>query len=211
MFSQTVLIATQNNVSDLLTNNMLNVVIQIIIIQNFELKLWLKKIFSIYCNTTYTKIKKTNMISLLHKSTIKNYDVLTIQKSWKNFKIMMFLNASRFDFYLMYKLNVNIKMCFYINQNINSQKWKIKHFSLNMNTFKLKLWSELMTKMIHIHNVYNSSSMSYVFTDSSFMLLMIERQLQTDVKHVLMKNFNLHHSLWCDSSRFMQHTMTINC
>ena len=154
------------------------------------------------------KNRKTNMISLLHESAIKNYDVLTIQKSWKNFKIMTFLNASRFGFYLMYKLNVNIKICFYINQNIDSQKWKMKHLSSNINTFKLKLWLKLMAKMIHIHNVYNLSSASYVFTDSSFMLSMIKRQLQTDVKHVLMKNFNLHHSLWCDSSRLTQHATT---
>ena len=49
--------------------------------------------------------------------------------------------------------------------------------------------------MIHIHNVYNSSLASYVFIDNLFMLLMIERQLQTDVKHVLMKIFNLYYLL----------------
>ena len=58
VFSQIVLITTQNNVSDSLAKNMLNVVIQIVITQNFKLKLWLKKIFSTYCKTTYAKIKK---------------------------------------------------------------------------------------------------------------------------------------------------------
>ena len=38
-FLQIVLITTQNNVSDSLTNNTLNAVIQIVITQNFELKL----------------------------------------------------------------------------------------------------------------------------------------------------------------------------
>ena len=84
----------------------------------------------------------------------------------------------------------------------------MKHFSSNMNTFKLKFWLKSMTKMIHIHNVYNSSLTLYVFIDNSFMLSMIERQLQIDVKHVLMKDFNLHHLLWCDSSRFTQHAAT---
>ena len=84
----------------------------------------------------------------------------------------------------------------------------MEHFLSNMNTLKLKFWLKLMIKMIHIHNVYNSSLTSYVFIDNSFMLLMIERQLQIDVKHVLMKDFNLHHSLWCDSSRFTQHATT---
>ena len=84
----------------------------------------------------------------------------------------------------------------------------MKHFLLNINTFKLKLWLKLMTKMIHIHNEYNSSLTSYVFIDNSFMLSMIKRQLQTDAKYVLMKNFNLHHLLWCDSSHFTQHAIT---
>ena len=84
----------------------------------------------------------------------------------------------------------------------------MKHFSLNINTFKLKFWLKLVIKMIHIHNEYNSSLTSYVFIDNSFILSMIKHQLQIDMKHVLMKNFNLHHSLWCDSSRFMQHTAT---
>ena len=59
-------------------------------------------------------------------------------------------------------------------------------FLLNMNTFKLKLWSKLM---IYIHNVYNSSLILYIFIYNSFMLLMIKHQLQIDVKHVLIKNF----------------------
>ena len=83
----------------------------------------------------------------------------------------------------------------------------MKHFLSNMNTLKLKFWSKLMIKMIDIHNVYNSLSTSYVFIDNLFILSMIKHQLQTDVKHVLIKNFNLHHLLWCDSSRFTQHAV----
>ena len=77
-----------------------------------------------------------------------------------------------------------------------------------MNTFKLKFWLKLMIKMIYIHHVYNSLLTSYVFIDNSFMLSMIKHQLQIDAKHVLMKNFNLYYSLWCGSSRFMQHATT---
>ena len=145
------------------------------------------------------------MVFLFYKSIIRNYNVLIIQKSWKNFKIMIFLNALKFGFYLAHKLNANIKMCFYINQNIDSQKWKMKHFSSNINTFKLKFWLKLTIKAIYIHNVYNSSSALYVFTDNLFTLLRIERQLQLDVEHVLLKDFNFHHLLWCDSSRSTQH------
>ena len=84
----------------------------------------------------------------------------------------------------------------------------MKHPSLNTNTLKLKFWLKLMTKIIHIHNVYNSLLTSYVFIDNSFILSMIERQLQINVKYLLIKNFNLHHLLWCDLSHFTQHAMT---
>ena len=66
----------------------------------------------------------------------------------------------------------------------------------------------LTIKMIHIYNVYNSLLTSYVFIDNSFMLSMIEHQLWTDVKHMLIKNFNLYYSLWCNSSRLTQHATT---
>ena len=71
----------------------------------------------------------------------------------------------------------------------------MKHFLFNISMFILKFWLKLMIKMIYIHNVYNSSSTSYLFTDNSIMLLMIERQLQIDVKYVLMKDFNLYYLL----------------
>ena len=67
------------------------------------------------------------------------------------------------------------------------------------------IWSHRTAPLATL--VYNLSLTSYVFIDSPFIMLMIESQLQTDAKHVLMKNFNLHHSLWCDSSRFTQHAV----
>ena len=81
----------------------------------------------------------------------------------------------------------------------------MKHLSSNMITLKLKLWSELTIKAVHIHNVYNPSSVSYVSTDSSFTLSTVERQLQADAEHVLLKDFNFHHPLWCGPSRPTQH------
>ena len=57
-FSQTALIATQNNVGDSLTNNTINAAIQIATTQNIESKLWLKRNFSTYCNTKYAKTEK---------------------------------------------------------------------------------------------------------------------------------------------------------
>ena len=41
--------------------------------------------------------------------------------------------------------------------------------------------------------------------NSSFTLSLIEKQLKANAKHILLKNFNLHHFMWCDSARLTQH------
>jgi hypothetical protein len=51
------------------------------------------------------------------------------------------------------------------------------------------------TKMICIHNVYNSSFISYTSKNNSFTLSKIMRFIVKtfDDHHILLKNFNFHH------------------
>jgi hypothetical protein len=69
---------------------------------------------------------------------------------------------------------------------------------------------EKNTKMIRIHNVYNSSLISYTSKNNSFKLSKIMRFVVEafDDHHILLKNFNLHHFFWSDSFRSMQHVAT---
>jgi hypothetical protein len=71
---------------------------------------------------------------------------------------------------------------------------------------------EKNTKMIHIHNVYNSSLISYTSKNNSFMLSKIMRFIveTLDDHHILLKDFNLQHFFWSDSSRSTQHAATDN-
>jgi hypothetical protein len=66
------------------------------------------------------------------------------------------------------------------------------------------------TKMIRIHNVYNSSFISYTSKDNWFTLSKIMRFIveALDDHHILLKDFNLHHLFWSDSSRSTQHVAT---
>ena len=153
----------------------------------------------------YVHKKKSDMISLFSKLILKKYDVIVIQKSWQNFKIATSLNLMRNDFHLIYKLNANMKMYFYVNENIDLNKWKIEFPSANICTLKMRFWSKNELKRVHIHNVYNFSSMLYASIENLFTLSLIKSQLQTDVKHVYLKNFNLHHSNWNDSTHCIQH------
>ena len=118
---------------------------------------------------------------------------------------MTSLSLMRIDFHLTYKSNVKMRMCFYVNKNIDLNEWKIELSSSDICTLKMKLWSKNEMKWIHIHNIYNSSSVLYASIDSSFTLSTAKNQLQIDVKHVFLKNFNLHHSIWNDPTRPTQH------
>ena len=149
--------------------------------------------------------KTINIIFLFCNSRTRQFNILTIQKLWKNPKMMTSLNSIKSNFHLLYKLKIDIKICFYVNKNIDSQKWKMKFLLINICTLCVNLWSKNKIKMVHIHNIYNSSFRSYMSMNSSFMLLLIKKQLKMNVKHIFLKNFNLHHFMWCGSTRLTQH------
>ena len=130
-----------------------------------------------------------------------------IQKSSQNFKITISLNSMRIDFYLTYKLNVNTKMCFYVNKNIDLNEWKTEFPSSDICTLKMRFWLKNNIKCMHIHHVYNSSSVSYASIDNSFMLSTVKNQLQAGVEYVFLKNFNLHHLIWSGPARPTQHVV----
>jgi hypothetical protein len=55
------------------------------------------------------------MISLLADKNIQDYDVIAIQKFWRNFFASISLSNSQNDFHLLYKSKDDIKICFYVN------------------------------------------------------------------------------------------------
>jgi hypothetical protein len=151
------------------------------------------------------------MISLLVDKNIQNYDVIAIQKSWRNSFASISLSSNQNDFHLLYKSKNNIKICFYVNDQINIDNWKVEYFTIDLNVFKMIVKEvEKDTKMIRIHNVYNSSFVSYTSKDNSFTLSKIMRFIVEALNnhHILLNNFNLHHFFWSDSFRSTQHVAT---
>ena len=65
------------------------------------------------------KGKDTNMVPLLNEQSIKNYDIIAIQKLWRNEYVHSTYNPRFSGFHLAYCKNVNIKVCFYINEKID--------------------------------------------------------------------------------------------
>ena len=78
-----------------------------------------------------------------------------------------------------------------------------------MSTLKLKVTKNEIEKEIWIHNVYNFSSTFYSSTESDSILSTIKKWInEIETKHILLKNFNLHHSLWNESLKLIQYVMT---
>jgi hypothetical protein len=152
--------------------------------------------------------KMRTMIFLLIDDNIQNFDVIAIQKLWRNFFVSITLSFNQSDFHLFYKLDENTKICFYVNDNLNTNNWNVEYFTIDICTLKIKI-NDLNedSSTIHIHNVYNFSFIFYSSRNSSFTLSKTKRFLVdvfTNV-HILFKNFNLHHFFWNDSSKSTQY------
>ncbi len=143
------------------------------------------------------------MISLLTNFQIKKYDILTIQKFWRNVCVSTSYNSFSNDFHLLYKMIKNVRVCFYVNTKLNVNNWSIDFVSSNMCTLKFNLNNQ---RIVNIHNVYNVSSMFYASDAFLFIIETTQNRFVIDEKHVFLKNFNLHHSLWNDSIRSIQYT-----
>jgi hypothetical protein len=101
------------------------------------------------------------------------------------------------------KWKKNVRICFYVNTKLNVNNWSIDFVLLNICTLKLDLNDQ---RIVNIHNVYNVSSMFYASNAFLFIIETTQNRLVIDEEHVFLKNFNLHHSLWNDSTRLIQHT-----
>jgi hypothetical protein len=149
------------------------------------------------------------IISLLIDSRIKNYDIIVIQKFWRNFFDLTMLNFSQSDFHLLYRSRENIRVCFYVNEKINLNNWEMNYSSADMIFLTIQVRIENCLKTIHVHNIYNLFFLLYSLTESFSMLSKIRRHLINCQNHqILLNDFNLHHSLWNEFTRLTQHAAT---
>jgi hypothetical protein len=143
------------------------------------------------------------MISLLANFQIREYDILTIQNSWRNVCVSTSYNSFSIDFHFLYEMKKNVRACFYVNTKLNVNNWSIDFVSLNMCTLKLHLNDQ---HIVNIHNVYNVSSMFYALNALLLIIETTQNRFVIDEEHVFLKDFNLHHFLWSNSIRSIQHT-----
>jgi hypothetical protein len=142
------------------------------------------------------------MIFLLIDSRIEKYDLLIIQKLWRNVCVSMSYNSFNIDFHLLYQKSKNVRTCFYVNFKLNVNHWSIIFASENVCFFRIRTTND---RWINVHNVYNVSFNSYASISTLLVIETIKKQLNDEKKHIILRNFNLHHFLWSDSTRSTQH------
>jgi hypothetical protein len=141
-------------------------------------------------------------MSFLIDSRIKKYDLLAIQKSWRNACVSTFYNSFNFDFHLLYEDIENVRIYFYVNTRIHVDHWFVDYVFDDVCIIRIKIANE---KWINVHNVYNASLNFYASRSSLTIIEIIKTRLNDDEKHILLKDFNLLHSLWIDATRSIQH------
>jgi hypothetical protein len=149
--------------------------------------------------------KKNTMMSLLIDSRIKKYDLLTIQKSWRNVCVLTSYNSFNIDFHLLYEDTKNVKTCFYVNIRLHVDHWSMSYVFDDVCTIRIKMTND---KWINVHNVYNVSFNFYTTRNALTIIKIVKNCFNNDEKHVLLKEFNLHHSLWSDTTKSIQHNAT---
>jgi hypothetical protein len=149
--------------------------------------------------------KEDTMMSLLIDSRIKKYDLLTIQKSWRNVCVSTSYNSFNIDFHLLYKNTKNVRTCFYVNTRLHIDHWSIRYVFDDVCIIRIKMTNN---RWINVHNVYSVSLSSYTTRSVLVVIETVKDCLNDDEKHILLKDFNLHHSLWSDATRSTQHDAT---
>ena len=135
--------------------------------------------------------KSKIIISMFEIDDILNYDILIIQKSWKNSYFNTINNKLNQYFDTYYMNNVKIKVCFFINKRIILIFYTITYHNENIKTISLRLSKD---RTINIHNLYNSCKESDEKSVISILRKILEKD--KDEKHIILENFNLHHSKW---------------
>jgi hypothetical protein len=142
--------------------------------------------------------KNDTMIFLLINSRIEKYDLVIIQKSWRNVCVSTSYNSFNIDFHLLYQKSKNVRTCFYVNSRLNVNHWFVIFASENVCFFRIRSAND---RWINVHNVYNISFSSYTSMTVLLAIETMKRRLNDEKKHIVLNNFNLHHFLWSDSAR----------
>ena len=145
--------------------------------------------------------KDTVMATLLRDPRVHEYDVVAIQEPWKNPFSATTHHPAKDIFHLCYPTTEGeepAKVCFFINKKIDHSKWQFKPVNKNICTLTLETNADNARK-IALHNVYNPHQHQ---EHRHSVLPQLRRELQAmhQEEHIVVGDFNLHHTCWGGSA-----------
>ncbi len=131
--------------------------------------------------------------------------MLIIQEFWRNACVSTSYNSFNIDFCLTYHNDDDVRICFYVNTKLDVNRWSMNFSFDDVCTLRLRIVDD---RVINIHNVYNSSLIFYISRVVLIVIETIKSKLNDEKEHVLLKDFNLHHSMWEKIFKSTQHDAT---
>ena len=131
------------------------------------------------------------MISLFETKSIEKFDILIMQKSWKN--SFQFTTNNRFSqqFELLYMLDAVTRVCMFVNKRIAKIEYSHTFHNKNLISLRMQIAND---RVINIHNMYNSCKNSENF--NAILSFKNAMQKKVNEEHVVVRDFNLHHFSW---------------
>ena len=151
------------------------------------------------------KIQKSFLID----REIRKFDIIVIQKQDRNINVLQTFSSTHNFFHLVRDSSSQARTCIYVNKHLKFNQWTMKIIELNICSIKLQtsnLKDEIQT--LRLINVYNSCSLSIIFTEESSTISYLNELIKNDCEQLIVEDFNLHHSHWEDRRCFSHHTAT---
>ena len=149
------------------------------------------------------KNKKKIMSAFLLKIIHQKCRIMILQKLWQNLHMNVMYCFSNSEFWFIYSKKHHNWVCFLISKKIFILMWTIEHSQFNL----LTLTFLMKDMIIHIHNIYSSLSEILWNIDREFFIYHLQQVLSKSDKHLLIKDFNIHHLTWKKVRCMQQHNM----
>ena len=147
--------------------------------------------------------------SFLIDREIREFDIIVIQKQSCSVNALQMFNLIHNFFHLVKDSSLQARTFIYVNKHLKFDQWMMKIIELNICSIKLQtsnLKSEMQT--LQLINIYNSCSLSIIFTEESSTISQLNELIKDDCKQLIVEDFNLHHSHWRDRKCFIHHAVT---
>ena len=137
------------------------------------------------------------MIFMLQNLQTWKYDILAIQKLWRNFFTVSIHHFCRNCFHIIYFIYQDlkqefIKVCFFVNTCLDKTQWIFKKYFKDLITLNLYYTENNKLKCLYIYNIYCEAVWKNI-TESLNLLNSILKK-NSEKQHLMIENFNLHHS-----------------